>query len=274
MENLDRIVRTYLTKIIPRPALFFDVNLCDHCNLNCKGCGSFAPLAKATFLKTEDYMKDAKRLSQLSGGVIHHINILGGEPLLHPDLTKFIKITRELFPIGNINLVTNGVLLLKMNDEFWNVIRECDVVLAPTKYPIDVNYDEIERKAIENGVRFDYFGDATYENSWIHTVITERGNRNELHSFLECSNANDCAVLRNGKIYPCPRAAKIELFNNYFGTDFRITDKDYIDIHADICLADIMEFLSKPIPFCKYCNRFAHEKICWEISKKEKEEWM
>ncbi len=273
MENLDRIIRTYLTKITPRPSIFFDVSLCDHCNLNCKGCGSFAPLAAESFLDLDEYTKDAMRLAEISNGVAHHINILGGEPLLHPELIDFLKITRRLFPVGNINLVTNGILVLKMADEFWDTIRECDIVLAPTKYPINVNYEEIEKVSKKKQVKFRYFGNATIENNWIHTVITDRGDRNELHSFLVCGNANDCTVLRNGKLYPCPRAAKIELFNNYFKTDFKITPKDYIDIYKDVCLDDIMNFLSRPIPFCRYCNRFAHNRCSWEAGKKQIEEW-
>lgn len=78
IKNVDKTVRSYFDKIVPRPALFFDVNLCDHCNLNCKGCGSFAPLAKESFLKLEDYTKDAERLSEISGGIVYRINILGG----------------------------------------------------------------------------------------------------------------------------------------------------------------------------------------------------
>lgn len=271
MENFNRTWRTYLTRVIPRPSLFFDVELCDHCNLNCKGCGSFAPLAKESFLKVEDYVRDAERLSQLSGGVVHHINILGGEPLLHPDLLQFLKVTRQLFPIGNINLVTNGILVLKMQDEFWDVMRECKIILAVTKYPINLKYDEIEKKSREMNVKCIYFGDAN--NYWTHTVITEHGNRNELHSFLECGNANNCTVLQDGKLYPCPRAAKIQLFNEFFKTDYKLTSRDYIDIHADIQLEDIMKFLSKPIPFCRYCNIFANETTTWEASKKKIEEW-
>ena len=77
--NRNDDVRTYLTRITPRPALFFDLNLCDCCNLNCKGCGSFAPLARNDeFLDYDCFVKDIDRLSELAEGVMHHINILGG----------------------------------------------------------------------------------------------------------------------------------------------------------------------------------------------------
>lgn len=114
-----REVIDLLAKFVPRTTLFFDVIAAEHCNLNCKGCGSMSPLAEEKFLDLNVYENDLRRLSELSGGVMHHINILGGEPLLHTEIKKIIKITRKYFNYGNIYLVTNGILLPKMDDEFW-----------------------------------------------------------------------------------------------------------------------------------------------------------
>lgn len=193
--------------------------------------------------------------------------------MLHPELLEFLKITRKLFPVGNINLVTNGVLISKMTDEFWDTIKKYDIVLRPTKYPVAVDYDAIEKKAMEKEIKFKYFGSARSKNSWIHTVIAESGLSNENDSFLLCGNANSCSVLRDGKIYPCPRAAKIEIFNKYFNTDFKITKNDYIDIYEDICLEDIMRFLARPIPFCRYCEWSEYNPTGWEQSKRQIGEW-
>lgn len=101
-----REVINLAAKFIPRRTLFFDVIVTEHCNLNCKGCGSFMPLADEEYIDLEDLEKDYKRLADLSGGVMHHINLLGGEPLLHKDIKDIIKMTRRYFPIGVINLVT------------------------------------------------------------------------------------------------------------------------------------------------------------------------
>ena len=66
-QTIDEI-RTYMSRSTPRPALFFDVEVTEHCNLNCKGCGSMAPIAEESFLDLNEYKKDITRLSELSGG--------------------------------------------------------------------------------------------------------------------------------------------------------------------------------------------------------------
>lgn len=272
MDNInERAVRDMLVKMMPRPLLFFDISVTEHCNLNCKSCGSFAPLADEEYINTKELEKDLARLSCLSDGEVHHIHLLGGEPLLHPKIVEICGMVRQYFPYGNIYLVTNGILLPKMDADFWDCCKKNRIIVAPTKYPIKLDYDKITKKAEMEGVQYQYFGDAGL--SWGHPVITETGNRNENHSFLHCGNANNCACLNHGKIYPCPRVAKIHFFNKAFQTNFRVSKKDFIDIYDDITLKEIMEFLARPVPFCRYCNRFANYGQRWEVSLKEKSEW-
>ena len=268
-----REVVNLLAKFIPRRTLFFDVIVTEHCNLNCKGCGSFMPLADEEYIDLDELEKDYRRLADLSGGVMHHINLLGGEPLLHKDIKNIMKMTREYFPIGNINLVTNAILLPKMDDDFWNVCHMEKITICPTKYPIKIDFDELEAKARQENVEYKYFGDMTEEN-WIHKVMDMSGSRFENCSFMYCANANECPVLKSGKIFPCPTARHIDKFNKSFGTDLKICEQDYIDIYKIDKLEEIMEFLTKPIPFCRYCNTPAIKKSKWEISKKEIGEWI
>ena len=39
----------------------FIVDIVDHCNLNCKGCGHFSPLASKSFLDLETFENDLRR---------------------------------------------------------------------------------------------------------------------------------------------------------------------------------------------------------------------
>lgn len=261
-----------LAKFVPRTTLFFDVIAAEHCNLNCKGCGSMAPLAEKKFLNLEIYENDLKRLSELSGGIMHHINILGGEPLLHPEIKKIIILTRHYFNYGNIYLVTNRILLPQMDDEFWVICKENNVIVAPTKYPIKVDYDAMEKKADEFQVKYKYYGNVD-KYGWDHTIIDIDGNRNEHTSFMWCDNANMCPTLMEGKIFPCPKPRNCETFNKAFDTNLCLMDSDYIDIYKIDSLKEIYDFLAKPIPFCRYCNMFAKKKTNWGISKKEITEW-
>ena len=124
----------------------FEFHLAEHCNLNCIGCTHFSPLAEPEFLEVEDFRNDIERLSYLTGGNARFINLLGGEPLLHPEINSFFKIAREYFPEAKISIVTNGILLPQMDNCFWTSCRENKIVIAVTEYPIGFDYLSIRNK--------------------------------------------------------------------------------------------------------------------------------
>ena len=82
-----------------------EIHIAEHCNLNCKGCTHFSTIADAEFLPVTEFENEIKRISELTNK-IGLINILGGEPLLNPDCTKYLKIARKYFPETEINLVS------------------------------------------------------------------------------------------------------------------------------------------------------------------------
>ena len=87
--------------------------------------------------------------------VAHKVDCLylnGGEPLLHPDLTKIIYFCRECFPTGLIKIFTNGTLLLRQEENFWKACRDCKIILWITHYPISIQIDKIRQRARSYGV--------------------------------------------------------------------------------------------------------------------------
>jgi uncharacterized radical SAM superfamily Fe-S cluster-containing enzyme len=94
--------------------MWIEVNLADHCNLNCQMCDHFSPLAKPTFLDLETFRRDMKRLAELTDGYIDIMKLQGGEPLLNDQAIEFIKITRELFPESNHFLFYGWVITKEM----------------------------------------------------------------------------------------------------------------------------------------------------------------
>ncbi len=85
-----------------RKLLRFNVDIVKHCNLNCVGCGHFSPLASIEFLSPIEFEMDCKRLAFLTEGIIERIELMGGEPLLHPRILDFMQISRHYFK-GDIN---------------------------------------------------------------------------------------------------------------------------------------------------------------------------
>jgi hypothetical protein len=81
--------------------------------------------------------------------------------------------------------------------------------------------------------------------------------------------------LVDGKLYTCARIAYIKYFNDYFGQDIEVTERDYIDIYKARNMDEIFDFLCSPMPFCRYCGiKHTIWDIGWSTSKKDISEWI
>jgi molybdenum cofactor biosynthesis enzyme MoaA len=65
---------------------------------------------------------------------LYQIRLLGGEPLLHPDIMAFCAATRYAFPRASIEIVTNGILLPTMPQKFFDGLKKYDVGIYLSDY--------------------------------------------------------------------------------------------------------------------------------------------
>lgn len=267
-----------ILKFIPRPCLeYLVVNILDHCNLRCKGCDHFACIADPYFVSVETIKKDVEKLAQiLHGDNVIKIAVMGGEPLLHPDLLEILKIVRRNFPYTIIRLTTNGILLLKQKDEFWKVCREYKISIVNTKYPINLDFDGMKKKAISENVKFQYFedtGDEIVKTSF-KKIINLEGNNNPVESFSNCHISNYGNFLMEGKFFSCPFSCQSNrIFNKKFNQNLRLTESDYLDIYKVKDMQEIFEFAARPKYYCRYCCGVTRG-FDWTQSKKQISEWV
>lgn len=256
----------YLTRFIPQNFLnLVLINIVEHCNLNCVNCCHFSSLAENEFMDVVTYENDIKRLLELTDNkpyLIKNIQLCGGEPLLHPQLLDFFVVSRKYFPDNDLTVVTNGILLNQQKEEFWEKCNEYNVKIAPTVYPIKINWDSIEQKAKKYNVKLDYgyvlsqtmeIRPNQLKSSW-HWPMDLEGNKDPLVSFANCNVGNNCVTLHHGKIYTCSLPTGIKHFNKYFGKNLQVTEADGINIYEAKNLTEVLNFIAKPIPFCRYCN--------------------
>jgi len=257
--------------------LFFDVHLVDHCNLNCICCNNFAPLADDKYyLDIESFKKDMSRIFEITDGgkKFEGLNLLGGEPLLHPGISEFITAAREIFRHARIVIVTNGVLLTKQKEEFFNTVKNNNAEIQITKYPVNLDFAQIEKILNNNGIKHGYSGNSDKPYEMFSMPFDIAGTQNINNSFRLCVTANACTHFREGKIYPCAISALSFYFNKQFNTNLSLSKDDFIDIYKVKTVDEILEFLTKPKPFCKYCNIEAiRYGIKWTVSGKDISEW-
>ena len=259
-----------------RTRIKFEVHLAEHCNLNCAGCTHYAPLAEKKFPDMEAFKRDFIRMGELFSHKCDSITLMGGEPLLNPNVNECMRIARENFSDGTISLLTNGILLMNMSDDFWKACRDNNIILSVTHYPVKLDTQGIKQKAEKFGVWLTWHGSDDDEAKTIfgRHAIDLTGSQDMVKNFAYCGHGNSCRLLRDGKLYPCSFAGNICHFNSKFGDKIPITDADYVDIYK----ADADTILQKgvePVPICRYCDISVHKTFPWHIAERnEISEWI
>lgn len=253
----------------------FEFHLVEHCNLKCAGCTHFSSIAKEEYADLEEFQRDINRLSELTGGITRFINLLGGEPLLHPQICDFFDVARNAFPNTVIRVVTNGIKLSDMNQKFWGNCRKNKIVIGITKYPIDIDYDGIIKKINEEEITYECFsGDDLPRDEMWRLCLDETGNNRPLENFIKCPRANACIFVKHGKVFNCATMANINHFNTCFNTKLEISESDFADIYKCQSIDEILEILCSPKPFCRYCSIEGRKYgTSWERTKTESTEW-
>ncbi|SDH52294.1 radical SAM protein [Desulfosporosinus hippei] len=263
-----------LPQRIPRTLLRLETHLVEHCNLNCHMCTHFSPLAKPVFADIKEFERDMKRLAILFGNEVEYIMLLGGEPLLHPDITDFFHVARAFFPETNIILYTNGIILDQMDQNFWSACKSAQIEFILTKYPIKVDYKVLAHTIWKHEIKYKFCNTPGREKKSSHFPFDLQGQQDAYHSFISCDIANRCIFLREGKLYTCCIAPNIHHFNHYFNTNLSLSPQDCINIYQAKDKKEILNFLTTPIPFCRYCDvKNRTEGNDWRISNRNISEW-
>ncbi len=258
LERLnDQIHRlqNQVNRITPQASLrLVEINIVSHCNLNCRSCSHFAPIAKEEYLPVEWAEQDFARLAELSGGDVKCIHIMGGEPLLHPRCCAFLELARKHFPESIIRLVTNGILLSTQPESFWSCLSENGIDLSPTRYLVEVDWTYVRAMCSEHHIPFSFFNHASIRKTMTRFTLDPFGQQNPRESFLDCDCANNTVVLHGGRMYPCEIIPTVKHFNRYFNDSLEVAGNDSIDIHEARSMSEVLSFLAKPVPFCRYCD--------------------
>lgn len=262
-------------KTNPQEYLRMEVSLAEHCNLNCKYCAHFSSIAEKEFLDISVYEKDIFRMSELLDAKSGIIYLLGGEPLLYPDINKCMQLTREAFPKSRIIVLTNGLLINKMDKVFFEMCRQLQIVVCVTKYPIKFDYEKVVARLETEGIEFDYMRMSDEDCCFSKYTFDLLGRQDPYNSFTRCGMANQCHLLKKGKIYTCSVIGCSEHFCKKFNVSMELTDNDSIDIYKVNDKEELLEKLAKPADFCRFCdvdNRI--DNLPFEISKREISEWV
>lgn len=246
---------------------YIEVNLTDACNLKCKGCTHFSSLyEESSIYPLYDYEKDLRKLRNV--GQVFRLRLLGGEPFLIKNLHEYIGITREIFPESTIEIVTNGLLVTKVDQEIMRAIRDYDICISVSLYPPTYKIKkEIEEHMRSYGIWY-YFDTGNTEQgiTMFYRNLTLQDTHDAEISNSVCSSAA-CTFLRRGRIYKCPFDGLVNDFYRYYEVDGKHESGVDLDRNADYIYEKLKEYALRPVKLCRYCSEEL-ENIPWSVEAK------
>jgi hypothetical protein len=249
------------------------------CNLKCKNCVTSTPFQPYPHnIPIQELQADVDRYFEIFHDIqLEHFDLIGGEPLVYPDLPQLAKwlMDRHGDKIGELRILTNGYL--KISEKLLDVCVGINM-----QFRIDDYGEKLSPSASYNcrvlegrGIRFCHneyldtgenteswrdigwidFGDLSYKNYTSEQLTKLENGCSELFA----SHENGLARMRghlhifDGRIYTCDvqiaRAKHIQFLPG-----------DYIDLRDGRPIDQIREeaatFKQHLVEYCKYCNGF------------------
>jgi hypothetical protein len=174
---------------------------------------------------------------------------MGGEPMLSPDLCRYIKSAREIFPDADIMVTTNALLINENCTELFRVMKENYCFFDISLYePMEKRIRDVEKLLDENGVW--YFINNTKGD--FYKIMSRTPNYDADEMYAACT-AKNCHHLREGKISVCSRPQYAYIINERYGTNIPGTDGVWDIYNLNMDAWELDEKLSSSFEACKYC---------------------
>ena len=254
-----RIVKALIGKEVN--VEYIEIVLTTMCNLKCKGCSALMTCYKKPYhVDLDKIIKTLDRLNEACDSVIH-LRLLGGEPLLYPNMYEVLEYLLNHDKFKRIAIVTNGTMIIN-DKKVLEILKNDKFYLSISNYgDVSKNYDNLIKQCDENNIKYEPMR-LTYE--WIDYGDFKKRNRpaKELeYQYNHCSHKRRNII--DGKLFQCFRCAHA---TNLKYVDLK--EEDYIDLLDDSI--SVKELKNKIYDFCfkyKKCIESCDYCDCYKNSK-------
>jgi len=255
-KHLQRIApgRKTLAKHPSRKFDLFGYIMGQYCDLRCKDCCEYVPYMKnPAFSDYRTILSDCSKIAA-SCEFLRYIELIGGEPLLHPQFREVLEGLLKIENVGYIRIFTNGTIVPK--DDVWELLKNPRVVVNLSNYTSQAQGKQLEnihqtmKELKKRGIRYIY----SESKAWLSygEDFRDRGQEDKMveDRVSQCFCFH-CHRVFQGKLYRCIRQyAGIQL-----GQLERI-EGEYVDINAwdpDTLARKLDEF--EELSFIDACRR-------------------
>ena len=228
--------------------------LTDKCTLNCKNCDGYIPFHAHPKTDSLDTIKNSyKKIIEVCGHV-EIINLLGGEPLLHPDIAQVTRYFANDNRCSHVAIISNGTIVPK--PELIDILKSPKCTFRISDYGnLSRHKDEIIALLEKEKIKYE----VTNYQYWdrIPTIQQRYETSEQLNAKYAACTAN-LFYVKHGKLFQCTFVAGLSDLGRSMLPDF---EKNYVDLfpqsNKDVTL-QVEKFvqqlhLRQHLDACKYC---------------------
>lgn len=253
---------------------FLEIMVIRTCNLSCQGCTTFSDLkyqGYTTWQQGRAWLEPWLDRITLEG-----VGVMGGEPLINPEIRSWLVGLRELMPDTQIRFVTNGLLL----DRHWDIVELLQQLgntvlkisqhvstpeLDNTIQRIHKNYNwtPIEEYGIKrwqgaNRTRFQISQPTQFLKTFRNDYTRMAPHNNQPKEAFDICVQKRCPLLYQGKIYKCGTVALTpELLDRFGRPNWNQWQPYLVEGLEHTCTdSDLQKFIDnfgKPHSLCRQC---------------------
>jgi len=226
-----------------------ETHIVDHCNLTCAECCSLSPLLPAWHASPAAIADDLRRAARVLSPRV--FKLVGGEPLLHPELIDIVRIARQSGIAPVISITTNGLKLGEMTDAFWQEVDALTISRYPKPRLSAALVAHVEAQAARHDVRLNWKTQEAFSTMTRQQPDSDQDTARRIYA--DCWIRERCHMIRDGMFYTCTRPAH-----------FHTLYQGRLDFHGDgLALRDdaamleaMLAYLHREAPLraCLHCH--------------------
>lgn len=230
----------------------------ERCNLRCEQCAASSP-----YLPQEEY-PDAAAAANVVGQlakVLHarQIKVLGGEPLLNPQLLPLLEGIRASGIADRIRLTTNGILLGRAPLELWDLVDEVEVSWYPRapRAPSRGEIVRLSRVARRHRVRFTATPFTVFRMAIVDEPIPDSALVQRIYDACTEAHGTPCHQVYRNHYFRCSRAPMLDKYLDAIGVEHEpFLERDGLLIDGRATFGEeLRQYIASPMPLqaCSFC---------------------
>jgi organic radical activating enzyme len=231
----------------------FELHPVEDCNLRCANCCNMSPFVARRRMTVDELRTQLTAMAPVL--IADVFKIMGGEPLLHPEIAKLIRAARESGVGRIVRVFTNGLLLKGMHDDFWSALDQLTISNYASAPVPERTLDLVRAKAVQFGFIVNIKPVTSFNE--VLSVRYDADDTVVQKTYDTCWLRHRCIIVRNEHFYKCTRAAYAQDFHERVNREapppgFH-ADDDGIPLPASADqLRDYMN-ATTPLASCHYC---------------------